>query len=72
MKKADLDEVTQKCTHLNEEQKIELNKLIKKYEFLFDGTLGAWTMDPIDLELKKNVKPYHAKPFPVPKVREET
>jgi hypothetical protein len=34
---------------------------------LFDGTLGNWKTDPVELELKdKNEKPYHARPYPVP------
>jgi hypothetical protein len=39
---------------------------------LFDGTLGSWKTDSIDLELKeKDCKPYHAKPYPVPYSQEQ-
>jgi hypothetical protein len=39
----------------------------KVYEDLFDASLGTWKAYPIQLELKDpNVKPYHAKPYPVP------
>ena len=39
---------------------------------LFDGQLGSWDSDPIEVELKDpNCKPYHAKPFPVPKSQEQ-
>ena len=29
--------------------------------------MGKWKTEPIDIELKENIKPYHAKPFSVPK-----
>ena len=51
--------------------------MLQKYEHLFDGTLGTWDTDPVELELKDpDCKPYHAKPYPVPhsqekKLREE-
>jgi hypothetical protein len=39
---------------------------------LFDGTLGNWKTDPVDLELKdRNEKPYHTKPYPVPHSQEQ-
>ena len=48
------------------------SKFLKKYETLFDGTLGHWCGEDYEIELKPNAKPYHAKPFPVPKAYEET
>ena len=62
---------------LSEEEQQQLLQLLQKFEHLFDGTLGSWDTEPIDLELKNpDEKPYHAKPFPVPysqekKLREE-
>ena len=41
-------------------------------ESLFDGTLGQWTGEPCKMQLKDNVKPYHAKPFLVPHAYEAT
>jgi hypothetical protein len=53
--------------HLKQTERDELLKLLQKFEHLFDGTLGTWKTEPIDLELKDpNIKPYHAKPYPVP------
>jgi len=46
--------------------------LLNKFEYLFDGTLGSWKTDPIELELKEaDTKPYHAKPYPVPHSQEK-
>ena len=47
-------------------------KLLQKYEPIFDGTLGNYTGSNYKIELREGVKPYHAKPFPIPKVHEET
>ena len=63
---ANLNEVTAAATHLTVEQQKQLNFLLKRFEYLFDGMLGKWNSRPIDLELKDNVRPYHAKPYPIP------
>ena len=39
---------------------------------MFDGALGKYTSSTYKIELKENIKPYHAKPFPIPKVHEPT
>jgi hypothetical protein len=51
---------------LSLEEQNQLLKLLQKFEHLFDGTLGSWNADPVDLELKDpECKPYHARPYPV-------
>ena len=46
--------------------------LLNKYSHLFDGTLGSWKTDPVDLELKDSEsKPYHSRPYPVPHSQEQ-
>ncbi len=49
-KKADLQAVLQdNCTHLNSAEKDKLLELLKKFEQLFEGTLGHWrTMSPFN------------------------
>jgi hypothetical protein len=45
---------------------------LHKLEDLFDGSLGTWKTNPIQLELKDpDCKPYHAKPYPVPQSQEK-
>ena len=39
---------------------------------LFNGTLGQWTDEDYDIELKEGAMPYDARPFPVPCVHEQT
>ncbi len=46
--------------------------LLHKYEPLFDSTLGTWSGKPYHIELKPDVKPDHARPFPVPRIHEQT
>ena len=69
---ADLITVVQACRHLTEDIKSQLHALLCKFEHLFDGTLGTWKNKPYNIELKEGAKPYHSRPFPVPKIRERT
>ena len=69
---ADLNAVIQACRHLTEGEKSQVHALLWKYEHLFDGTLGTWNNKPYNIELKEGAKPYHSRPFPVPKIHERT
>jgi hypothetical protein len=47
-KKADLQSfVGDNCNHLSADQQKKLLQLLKKYESLFDGTLGDWKTKPV-------------------------
>ena len=39
---------------------------------MFDGTLGNYKGSEYKIELLEGAKPYHAKPFPIPKIHKET
>jgi predicted aspartyl protease len=69
---ANLKEIADSCTHLTEEKRQSLQILLEKYKSLFDGSLGTWTGDPYNIELKPDATPYHARAFPIPKVHEQT
>ena len=71
-KKASLQEVVDGHNHLTKDEKQQLFTLLERHEHLFDGSLGQWTHPDYHLELKPDVKPYHAKAFPVPRVHMET
>ena len=59
--KADLQSVVRdKCKHLSADQQKKLLQLLKKYESLFDGTLGDWKTKPVSSQLKEAVSPYHS------------
>jgi hypothetical protein len=46
--------------------------LLLKFEELFDGTLGDWKLSPVSFELKEGAKPYHGRPYPIPKIHKAT
>lgn len=69
---ADLKKIADSCEGLNRKQKDQLYELLSKFPEVFDGSLGTWKTEPVELELKNpDEKPYHAKPYPVPKSQEE-
>jgi hypothetical protein len=62
----------EECTHLEKAERRQLLHLLQKDEDLFNGSLGTWKTDPIQLEWKDpNVQPYHAQPYPVPHSQEK-
>ncbi len=71
--KADLPSIVKdKCKHLSANQQKKLLQLLKKYELLFDGTLGDWKTKPVSFQLKEGASPYHGQAFSVPKGHKET
>ena len=69
---ADLESVCSDQAHLNKDEQTGLLKLLRKHEDLFDGTLGRRTGDPVDIELKPDAEPHHARPCPAPKCHQDT
>ena len=61
-----------KNTHLDETERKKLKTLLNKYKELFDGSLGHWKGQNYDVELREEGKPYHARPYPIPKAYEQT
>jgi len=69
---ADLPNITADCKLLNPMEQQQLLKLLLKFEHLFDGSLGSWNVEPVELELKEpEAKPYHARAYPVPHSQEK-
>jgi hypothetical protein len=65
--KTDLQSIVRdNCKHLSANQQRKLLQLLKKYELLFDGTLGDWKTKPVSFQLKEGVSPGHGRAFPVP------
>ena len=66
-KKSDLHKVKEnQCQHLTMTQWNELLKLLQTFEGFFDVTLVTWKTDPVDFELKEDVKPICSRSYPVP------
>jgi hypothetical protein len=71
--KADLQSVVRdNCKHLKVDQQKKLLQLLKKYESLFDGTLGDWKTKPVSIQLKEGASLYHSQAFPVPNIHKDT
>ena len=69
---ADLQAEVNSLTKINGEQKKQLLTLLSKFKTLFDGTLGDWKTEPVDLILKDpKTVPVYQKPYPVPKSKEK-
>jgi hypothetical protein len=72
-KKADLQSIFRdNCKHLSTNRQKKLLQLLKKYESLFDGTLGAWKTRLVSFQLREGVSPYHRQAFPLPKIHKDT
>ncbi len=62
--KADLQSVVRDyCKHLSANQQKKLLQLLKRYESLFNGTLGDWKTKLVSFQLKEGVSLYHTKLF---------
>ena len=71
--KADLQSIVKdNCMHLSMPHQNLLLALLHKYEELFYGTLGDWKLPPVSFELKEDAKPYHRRPYPIPKIHKAT
>jgi len=45
--------------------------VLDKYTDVFDGKLGCYPHEKINIQLKPGAKPIHKRPYPVPYKREE-
>jgi hypothetical protein len=71
--KADLSSIVKyNCVHLSTPHCNLLLALLLKFEELFDGMLGDWKLPPVSFELKEGAKPYHGRPYPIPKIHKAT
>ena len=57
--------------HLSATDRSHLLQLLRKYEVLFDGTLGDWKGSEVGLELQPDATPYHGRPYPIPHIHEQ-
>ena len=64
--------VKDNCRHLSTNQQKMLLQILRKYELLFDGTLGDWKTKPVPFQLKEGASSYHDRAFPVPKIHKDT
>lgn len=69
---ADLPKVVEEnCPHLSQAEKKALLEVLLKYESMFQGTLGEWKGEEVHFDLKPDAKPFHGRPYPVPRIHKE-
>jgi hypothetical protein len=69
-KPTSLDDVIKTCENLHVEEQHQLKILLQKYEHLFDGTLGEFNMETLQISLQlmdPNCKPMHARAYTDPR-----
>ena len=67
--KADIHKFMEnQCQNLTMAQHNYFLKLLQKFEELFEGTLGTWKTDTVELYLKEDAKKICSRPYPVLKV----
>ena len=60
-----------KCQHFTKMKCNELLELSQKNEELFNEIVCTWKTNPVDFELKQDVKPILSRPYQVLKVHKE-
>ena len=71
MKIQTLNRQTIKKSQTNAEERNLLLSIIEDFEDLFDGTLGDWATDPVDLDIKPYYKPFNSRYYPVPRINKK-
>ena len=69
---ADLDKVVRMCGHLTDDEKMSTACPIEHIWSSIWWHLRDMAKVTFNIELKERAKPYHTKPFPVPKIHEHT
>ena len=69
--KAGLEQVVNNASHINAQERTLLLSLLEDFEDLFYGTLGNWSTEPVNLELKPDSKPFNSRYYPVPIINKE-
>jgi len=49
--------------HLTPDQQNELKRVLDKYTYLFDGTLGVYPHKKFSIEIKPDAVPKHSRPY---------
>jgi len=63
-----IEDVVKECTHLNEEQKADLTKVLSKFQRLFSGKLGVFPHRKFHIELEPGARPKHVRPYAIPRI----
>ena len=64
--KVDLKQIVDNASHLNVDESTLSLILLEDFDHLFDGTLGNWATEFVNLELNPNPKPFNSRYYPPP------
>ena len=64
--KADLKQVANNENQMNDDKRTLLLSLLEEFKDLFDGTLGDWATDTVDLEINPYSKRFNSRYYLVP------
>jgi hypothetical protein len=64
--RTDLVEVVKGLTHLNTHQKADFLQVLQENSKMFNGTLGVHPHKKVNIDIDRNAKPVHFRPYPVP------
>ena len=70
--KVDIKDVAKQHNHLTITQQRELQKVLQKYNTLFDGTLGPYPHQKVHIQIEEGAVPKHSCPYAVPNIHLET
>jgi hypothetical protein len=70
--KVSINNVIDKCKHLNDDQCTDLTELLSSYTTLFSGKLGHYPHETVHIEIDKGATPVHKRHYPVPRIHEQT
>jgi hypothetical protein len=65
-KPTDINQVTDKLTHLSPDEREQLRHIFLDFSDLFQGTCGKYNGEPVSLELVPGSEPFYGKPFSIP------
>ena len=70
--KVDITYVAKQQTHLTISQQRELQKVLEKYNKLFNGTLGLYPPQKVHIEVEEGAVSKYSRPYSVPTIHLET
>ena len=70
--KAYLKQVAYNSTQMNVVEINQLLRILNYFKDFFDGTLGDWDTEPVNMELNAYSKPFNCKYYPVPIINKNT
>ena len=69
--KVDIRDYCSKLDYLAEDERTALADVLSQYASMYEGAIGTLNIPPVHFDLRPGAKPFHARPFPIPKAFEK-